>query len=209
MATLNELMDKNASYSRVADEAVRNPGLREELLAAVSPANDKLPLRSISEQALLIVADEHPDVLIDKWDFFFKLLSDENPSVVMSGLHVLPRLIRLDKDNKFDAVIDTYLKLITEGNVSIAAQAAGHAAKIIRAKAHLRSRVLETLLAIDSSNHSPVHNDLIKAYIVNTLSECYDLLPDHDRILEFVAAQKQSTSPKTRAAVMQFLQTHS
>lgn len=47
---------------------------------------------------------------------------------------------------------------------------------------------------------------MIKAYVIGALDEYFDQSEDKEQILEFVKAQLESESPKTRKRAQQFLE---
>jgi hypothetical protein len=69
----------------------------------------------------------------------------------------------------------------------------------------LQSRVTRRLLSIDETHHPLERRELIKGFAVAALGQYFEESEHQTEILEFVTAQLESKSPKTRKMAKAFL----
>jgi len=89
--------------------------------------------------------------------------------------------------------------------VITASYIAGNSGKIARTKPGLQSRITRRLLSIDETHHPPERRDLIKGFAVEAFEQYFEESDHKAEILEFVTAQLESKSPKTRKLAKAFL----
>ena len=86
----------------------------------------------------------------------------------------------------------------------VAGQATLNSGKIAKVKPHLESKITNILLSIDKI-HKGKQTELMKAYAIEAFNDYYEEASDKMRILEFVRAQLESESPKTKKMAKEFL----
>ena len=75
---------------------------------------------------------------------------------------------------------------------------------IIKNKPELELKIVEKLLNIDTI-HQGKQKELVKAYAIEALRKIYPDAENKEKIMEFVKAQLESSSPKTRDIAVCFL----
>ena len=71
--------------------------------------------------------------------------------------------------------------------------------KIYRHKANQRNRIIETLLDIDNRcDYTEKQKGVLKADVLEIFDELYEELAERDEIDEFIRAEINCVSPKTR-----------
>ncbi len=155
---------------------------------------------------LLPVSELTPEKLYHAWDDLASLLSEPELSKKFSAIHLLVNLFKVDKEDKFKKIFDEFYGLLAHESPVISPHIAGKSGKVIRAKPQLKKKILPKLLDIDkiSKCRQP---ELIKAYVVESFDDCFDLANENEKeqILSFVSAQKDSISPKTRKKAKEFI----
>jgi hypothetical protein len=73
---LRHLTEKNANSERIAEKALEDEKVFSELLEGV--VSKENTIRYTSFKTLLLLTEEHPQVLGSKWDFFVDLLRSHN-----------------------------------------------------------------------------------------------------------------------------------
>lgn len=208
MANLAMLMQAEAEPLAIAAVAAADPALLDEMLRAISPDNKDDRVRHTSHLALLELCRLHPDVLLPYWDYLVSLLRSHHAFARMNGLYLVAALVAVETTGRLDAAFDTYLDLLADEKVSVAAHAAANAGKIAQARPDLRSHITERLLRIDQSPLPTERVDLIKGSVIEAFDAYFTDLPDPAPVAAFVRAQLSASSPKTRKAAKGFLSRH-
>jgi len=176
---------------------------RQEVLAGLVSKDDAYRYNCFRVVYQLSV--EQPEVLYPEWDRFLALLDSDNSFHRSTGVRILANLARVDAEGRFEAIFDRCFALLDDAKIITARQFAQHTARIARAKPHLRTEIVERLLAVDGTRHAEGRKDLLKGDVVDALDELFDEAPDQQRILDFVQQQLSSSSPRTRKAAQAFL----
>ena len=201
MAVYN-LDDKMLDMEKIAQEALKNKKLLDELLLGVKSKENTI--RSNSFQILQIISEEHPELLYPQWDYFHEMLRSSNNYHKYIAIYILANLTKADEENKFNAILDEYYGILGEDKVMTASHVAVNSPIIIKNKPELQSKIVEILLNIDNI-HQGKQRELVKAYVIEALRKIYPDADDKDEIMEFVKAQLESSSPKTRDMAVCFL----
>lgn len=203
---LPELNDKNADIENMAGEALKNEELLSELLGGLKVKNETY--RYNCYKVLYAISQTHPEVLYPHWDYFAEALNSVNSYHKMAAIHLIANLMRVDTENRFEKIFDTYYGLLDDRSMVVAYYAAAASGRIAIAKPHLVKKITDKLLSIDSTHHEPGRKELIKTGIIEAFGESYEKADDKDRIVSFVEQQLNSESPKTRKTAKEFLKAH-
>lgn len=196
------LDDKRLDIKRLAHEVLENEHLLNELLAGIKSKENTL--RSNSFKTLLLISEEEPEFLYPKWDYFQEMLMSPNSYHKYVSIYILANLTSVDEENKFNNIFHDYYGILGGEKVMTASHVALNSPTIIKNKPELESKIIETLLNIDTI-HKGKQNELVKAYVIEALRKIYPDALDKDKIQEFVESQLESSSPKTRDLASCFL----
>ena len=199
---LNEMDDKNVDIEVVAEEALKNENLLSELLDGLK--SKKETLRYNCFKVLMRISEEHGSVLYPEWDYFVELMSIDNAYQKLSGLQIIANLARVDTDNRFEEIFDSYFSLLGGKGTIVAAYIAMNSGKIVKAKPHLQTRITDILLNIDKI-HTGKQIEMIKSGVIESLDKYFEEAENRGAIVEFVKNQLNSESPKTREQAKEFL----
>jgi hypothetical protein len=183
--------------------------LEEELSEALDGIMSKKDeIRSASFKILKRISEEQPNALYPKWDYLANLLDSDNHSHRYISINLLANLSKVDVKNRFEKIFDKYFGNIESERTMVAGQAALNSGKIAKAKPKLQTKITNRLLNIDKT-HQGKQIELIKAYVIEAFNEYFEESLDKDKILDFVKAQLESKSPKTRKVAKEFLKKES
>ena len=200
---LSDLNKKDVDLVALARHASEDQGFLSELVEGLSDKRERVGYNCL--RALLLVADEHPELLYPHWQSFVELLGSGNTYFKLRGANLVAAVIDADSENRFEQIFDRYYDLLDDKSVIMASYIAGNSGKIARAKPGLQGRITNRLLSIDETHHRPERRDLIKSHALEALGEFFQESHDKTRILEFVRAELVSTSPRTRKKAQEFL----
>jgi hypothetical protein len=179
--------------------------LQDELSEALDGIMSKKDeVRSDSFRILKRISEEQPNALYPKWDYLANLLNSDNQSHRYISINLLANLAKIDVKNKFETIFDEYFSNIAGERTMVAGQAALNSGKIAKAKPKLQPKITNRLLNIEKT-HQGKQIELIKAYVIEAFNEYFEESLDKNQILDFVRAQLESKSPKTRKVAKEFL----
>lgn len=197
-----KLDDKTLDVNKLAQDALSDENLLKELLSGVKSKDNTI--RSNSFRVLQLISEEEPAFLYPEWDYFQEMLISANNYHKYIAIYILANLTSSDEENKFDDIYDDYFGILGGEKVMTASHVAVNSPTIIKNKPELESKIVETLLDIDTI-HQGKQKELVKAYVIEALRKIYPDAEDKDRIREFVKSQLESSSPKTRDLASCFL----
>jgi len=200
---LPDLNSRDVDLESLAQQAREDQEFLSELVEALSDKQERVGYNCL--RALLLVADERPELLYPHWHVFVELLASENTYFKLRGANLIAAIIGADTENRFEQIFDRYYDLLDDKSVITASYIAGNSGKIARAKPGLQSRITRRLLSIDETHHPPERRDLIKGFAVEAFGQYLEESDHKAEILEFVTAQLESESPKTRKLAKSFL----
>ena len=191
-----ELNSKDLDIDSVAGIAATDEALVSEMLDGLESVNETYRYNCF--KVLLLVSEEHGEVLYPRWERFAKLLSSGNTYHRLSALQIIANLTRVDTESRFEGIFDCYFGLLDDRSVIPAAHVARAAGRIATAKPELEPRITGRLLSIDRTHHDPDRRHLIKGYALEAFAEYFEAAADRDRIVDFAREQLDGASPRTR-----------
>ncbi|MFX1589602.1 MAG: hypothetical protein ACFFC1_15740 [Promethearchaeota archaeon] len=200
---MQNLNKKDFKPESIINKTLKDPKILAELINNLIAKDETI--RYNSHKVLLIISQNKPEVLYSQWDFFADLLKSQNNFHKVIGIQILANLTKIDTKNKFEEIFDTYCKLIDAKSVMTAGHLAANLGTIAKVKPNLREKLTNVLLNIDKTHHELSRKDLIKAYVIESFNEYFNEIEDKGEVIEFVKAQLDSKSPKTRKAAEKFL----
>jgi hypothetical protein len=186
---------------KLAKKGVEAEKLSKALKGILSKKDE---IRSNSYKVLIHLSEEQPKVLYPKWDYLANLLDSDNHFQRYISINILANLAAVDTKNKFDKIFDKYFSNIDGDRTMVAGQAALNSGKIAKTKPNLQTKITNRLLNIEKT-HKGKQIELIKAYTIEAFNEYFEESSDKNKILDFVEAQLESKSPKTRKLANEFL----
>lgn len=172
-------------------------------LKGILSKKDKI--RSNSFKVLLRISEKQPEILYPKYDYFANLLDSDNHYQRYISINILSNLALIDTKNKFEKIFDKYFSNIDGDRTMVAGQTALNSGKIAKAKLKIQTKITKRLLNIEKT-HKGKQIDLIKAYVIEAFDKYFAESSDQNEILDFVKAQLNCKSPKTRKLAKEFLE---
>jgi hypothetical protein len=185
-----------------AEIALKDEKTLQELLDGVLSKNDKVRQRSF--QALNFLSEKHPERIYGKWNFFADLIRKGNSFHKYIAIWIIANLTKADTENKFEKLFDEYYGLLGDKSVIPAAHVAAKSGIIALAKPELQSEITNRLLDIDNTVQR--HKDLVKASAIEAFDAYFEKSKDQAKIIDFIKAQLDCESPKTRKKAKEFLE---
>ena len=90
---LTELNKKSVNVKRIARKTLKDDTVLSELLEGVLSKKEKIRFNIF--KVLLLISEERPKALYDRWDFFADLLSSTNAYFKYIAIHIITNLTEL------------------------------------------------------------------------------------------------------------------
>lgn len=193
---------KGATPQDLARLALEDKKVLQEAFDGVLSKNDVV--RQNSFQTLNFLSEKHPDSIYDRWDFFANLIRRGNSFHKYIAIWVIANLTKADPENKFEKLFNDYYGLLGDKSVIPAGHVAVKSGIIALAKPGLQAEITNRLLDIDNTVQR--HKDLVKSGAIEAFDAYFEQSKDQARIIEFVKAQLNCDSPKTRKVAKEFLE---
>jgi hypothetical protein len=194
---------------QTADQALRSERGLNDLLNGISPKTQKSVIREGSSKAVLLLSEQHPEILLPHWAHFTKLLRSDNGFSKYVAIHVIANLVTAGDEGRFEKTFNTFYKLLDDESVMVASHVAGVSGQIAKAKPALQSKITRRLLDIDKTHFAADRQALIISYALPSFAQYFADADARDqaRILAFAHQQLECGSPKTRKLAKDFVTT--
>jgi hypothetical protein len=200
---LEDIGKKSVSVESIAKKVVNDKKLLDDLKENASSHNAAIKYKSL--KVLMYLGEQQPNILYPEWDFFVKLLDNENTFLRTIGLTVIANLTRVDTKNKFENIFDKYYSLLEDESMINAANIAGYSGIIAKAKPHLQNKITDKLLDIDNTRHSSECKNIIKGKAILSFYEYIGEVEDKTKIIQFVKNELKNPRSATKKKAEKFL----
>ena len=209
----NELLRKVADKTLTKDDLRRKVeqdfGLLPVLLEGTR--SPKAAIRYGCGKVLMDLSAEHPENLYPYWDAFIELLDSKYRILTWNAMAVIANLAKVDKEQKFNSIIDKYFGFLKNEYMVTVANVVGNSGKIALAKPELIPRITAELLKVEQISVSPHLTEECKRVIAEKAVGTFDLFFDkvegeeRKKVLAFVKRQMNSSRGTLRAKAAEFL----
>jgi hypothetical protein len=196
------LDEKNIDVEYLAKNAMKDMDLLEKIIKEVQSKKDTV--RFNCHLILTYISINNPKILYPYWNEFNFLLKSNNNYHKFIAIHLLASLTKIDKEMKFEKIVDAYFNILKENRTMTAAHIAKKSGRIIKSKPLLEDKITNILLNIETY-HKGKQIELIKASVISAFDEFYEISKNKEKIMAFVKKQLNSESPSTRKCSKEFL----
>lgn len=193
---LPDISKKSISIENIANKVIKDKKLLDDLID--NSSSDKAVIKYKSLKVLMLLSEQQPSILYPEWNFFVKLLDNENTFLRTIGATIIANLTKIDTENKFENIFDKYYNLLEDESMINAANIAGRSGIIAKAKPHLQEKIINKLLDIDETHHSSECKNIIKGKAIISFNEYIDEYDDKEKIIQFVKKELNNTRSATR-----------
>ena len=175
----------------------------DELIDNLKEKNETIRYNSV--RILTRIAEEQPEKIYPYWNTIKEQLYSKNIIPVLSGIILISRLIKVDKNNYFRSIENNFFNLIEHKNVIPVRYLLLDIWRIGKARPQYIPRIEEILFSIDGLNQE--HKGLLKGDALLAFAELWDLLDQNTKakVIEFAKGLHNSESPKTIKEAKKFL----
>jgi hypothetical protein len=158
-----------------------------------------------SAKLLRRLAEQDPDLLYSRFDFFARLMEGETRILRWDSSRILGSLARADNEGRIEKLLDRYLAPITGNELIAAANAIQGAADIALAKPHLADRIAQEILKVSHAHYATTEcRNVAAGHAVQSLDRFFEHIRNKEPVLEFVESQLDNPRPATRKKAEKF-----
>jgi len=159
-----------------------------------------------SARALCAIAQQSPEMLYPRFDFFVRLLDDDKRILRWSAARILGSLAPADREDKLEAVLDRCLAPILGKELIAAANAIRAAAPMACAKPRLAGRIAAGILKVSRARYAtPECRNVAIGHAIESLNQFFPHIQNQKTVVAFVEAQLKNSRPATRKQAGEFL----
>jgi hypothetical protein len=164
------------------------------------------PVRYGSAKALRTVSEQAPDMLYPRWDFFVRLLDNDNAFLRWGATQILGNLAAVDREDKIEPVFDRFFAPIVGQEMVGAANAIVAGASIALAKPHLADRIVKKILRVERASYrTPECRNVAIGHAIKSFDRLFGHIKSRRPVLAFVTRQLDNPRPATRKKAERFL----
>ena len=199
---ITDLLNKDIDPEVYAEKTMKKPDMINHLLEGFMSKNETYRYNCF--KVLNIVSREKPDLLYPHWDFFIKHLRSDNQYHKMSAVLIIANLTAIDTGKKFEKIFDEYYDGLKSEKTITPIYIVKSSGRIVNNKPKLQGKITKMLLNIEKI-HPGKQVELVKAAVIESLSDFYENAEKKHEIIGFVKKQLDSSSPKTRKTAREFI----
>lgn len=204
-----KISDKNVNIREYAEKAINDSQIRDRIVNLM--LNNPAIMVYYNSYYIISQASElKPELFYNYWDDWVMLLNHQNSYHRDFALNLMANLTQVDTENKFSLIFDDYFSHINDEKFMTSRQCIQNTAKILTNKGELTEDITNILLDIDARCNFPEKQKaLLKSDVIDLFEEFYEQINDKERINEFIKAELDSISPKTKRKAKNFVKTYS
>ncbi len=189
----------------LAAKAIAEPRFVDVILNGLSA--DTPETKYGCARTLRILANDRPDLLYPRFDFFVDLLKAENNILQWEAAGALSHLVRVDQQRRFAKIFARYFAPIPGPVMITAANVIRGGARIARAQPKWADRIAGQILKVSQARYHTVEcRNVVFGHAILALGDFFDLVQDPKPVLRFVKKQLKNPRPATRKKAEQFIQ---
>jgi hypothetical protein len=204
--SISSLLEKKQIKAEdIAEKALQNPNLIQELVDGISSSSPRI--RFGSAKILRIISEKNPQMLYSKMDFFINLLDSDNTILKWNAMDIIANLATVDANKKFDSLLfKKYCSFLREGNLITAAHVVENLAKIAKAKPQFQEEITEKLLEVEEiSLPTEECRNILIGKTINAFNDYYHKIRDKEKVILFTRRHLKNSRNATRTKAARFL----
>lgn len=147
-----------------------------------------------------------PGLVNQSHDDFVLLLDHPNSYHRDFGLVLLANLTGVDTENRFSLIFEKYFEHVNDEKFMTAHFCIQNCAKILANKGELKEDIFHILMETDLRCDFPEKQKaLLKSFVIEVFDKHYTKIDNKKEINNFVRAQLDSISPKTKKKAKEFV----
>lgn len=200
----NLLIPKERDLKQIAKSATGSTEIINYLIEGISEYNPRIKYGS--SNTLIIISENKPEALYPQFDIFKKYLVSKDKFIKWASILIIANLSKIDNDNKFDAIFDSYFSEITGPTMITAANITKGAVVIAKAKPYLTERITDELLKIkDAKYQTDECLNIALGHMISSFDKFFKQVGKKTVVLDLIKKQVNNTRKPTRNKAEKFI----
>jgi hypothetical protein len=180
-----------------------DPTLIQSLIVTLGEKNT---FRFKAAKQLQLISQAKPSLLYPHFDVFYDLLNSNSSVLLWNAIIILSYLVKVDKDNHFDAIFDSYYGHLWDGKLVTAANILGNSGRIAYYRPDLVGRIIAELLKVDDIPLPTTEcREVARGAVLASLGECLDLVKNNQLVKAFILRCSESHRPAVKKQAKELL----
>ncbi|SDY23313.1 hypothetical protein SAMN05421736_101732 [Evansella caseinilytica] len=195
---INKIADKHVNIAYFAETVRNDENIRAEVIRQLL-TNNNIMVYYHCYYIISRASEEEPELFYEYWDDFAALLDHHNSYHRDIGLTLIANLTKIDEKDLFSGLYDKYIQHFNDAKFMTAQCFLQNIKKIVMHKKQYIEDIVKLLVEADNRCHYPKkQKELLKSDIIDVFAVVYRCTINKGIVEEFITAQRNSLSPKTR-----------
>jgi hypothetical protein len=205
---IEKISEKDFDVDAFVQLALRDDDAREEIVRQMV-TNPHIMVYYHCYYVVSKASQKQPGLFYEYWDAIAELINHRNSYHRDFAITIIGNLTQVDQENRFADIEDDYFALVNDEKFMTGNCCVQNIVKIYRHKDELREKIIALLLDIDNRcDYTPKQKALLKCDVLEIFDEIRQVR-EKDEIDEFIRAQVNSISPKTRKKAKELVKKYS
>jgi hypothetical protein len=206
---IEKIAEKDFDVDKFAQLAINDEDARDEIVQQMI-INPAIMVYYHCYYVLDNASHKRPELFYPYWGEIAELLHHENSYHRDFALEIIGNLSKVDHENRFAEIEDDYFGMFHDEKFMTGNCCVKNMLKIFRNKADQRERIIDTLLDIDNHcEYTEKQKGVLKADVLEIFEEVYEEVPERDAINQFIKAEVNCISPKTKKKAIKLIKKYS
>jgi hypothetical protein len=205
-ALTDRISEKKDNAGEIALEAAKNTALIPLLIECLESPRASVKYKAI--KVLREVSRKYPASLYPHFDFFVRLLDNQNNIFKWNAIDIVGELTAADKDDKFTPLFEKYYGLLKQGSLITSNHVAETSPVIVKNKPWLEGKITTELLAVEQLPLPTEEcRDIFYGKVIAAFSEYAAISSESEQMLEMAQklSQKKVIRPATKNKAEAFI----
>ena len=157
-------------------------------------------------KALMILSEQHPELLYPHFQFLSQLLTSENKIIKWNAFRIIANLAPIDEEGHIGRIFDAYIAPITGPAMITAANAIQGAVKIATVEKQLTDKVIRAILKVEQTHYQTDEcRNIVIGHAIKALGMMDEPIRRRENVVAFVRRQTHNSRNATRKKAEIFL----
>jgi len=159
-----------------------------------------------SAKKAIAVSKENPAALYPSFDFFVKLLNNENQIIKWTAIQIIGYLSRVDKKKKVDKLLPRLIGFLNCGKMITANNAILALSEVASHKPEYQNRIIIELLKVENYNYETEEcKNIVLGKAILAFEKFKEQIKNKEKVLNFLERQTGNTRNATKKKAHELL----
>ncbi|NTU89681.1 MAG: hypothetical protein HGA54_07230, partial [Actinobacteria bacterium] len=172
---------------------------------------DTSAIKFTCEKIIRRLSEKNPELLYPYFERIARLMDSENSFIKWGFIQIMPNMLKVDSENKWEAIEERYLPFLDATSVVTFGSAVAGIRSIIDSHPESEHAIIPKLLEIDKHTFlhkgevSPECTNVAKGQLIDSFDSLYPYSHYKDQMLAFVQTNVDNPRQQVRVKAKRFL----